>query len=384
LLTIIARSVHGLEWVSAEEIAGRLQSALPPTLARRAVTVRVPALHRGLLALRTVDDVFLEVGRIDDVGTTRDVPPALAKRLAHLNWDASLAALRTVRPVPPRPRFDVVASLEGRRSFNRFAVENAVGAVLASRLPGTYLERTSAGRQSGEPDVTVRLLVRGSTAVAALRLGTHPLHRRPYKVDTGPGTLHPPAAAALARLVNPTGAGLLLDPFCGDGTIAIEAASAYPRARVVASDIDPARLANAEANARRAAVEVALSAADAARVVVPGDGADAVVTNPPWDVAVDARGDLTGSLDRFWERLPTLLTGPGRVCLVTDEALDVPATLRSRGFRLGLQAKIRLAGRVSDLVLGTSPAGDAPVLDDGLAGWRRRAIAAGVVTGHGF
>jgi tRNA (guanine6-N2)-methyltransferase len=382
-VTILARSVHGLEWVAADEISSRFPSASDLRLARRELTFVLPALDRALLGLRTVDDTFVQVGSVESVGTARDVPPLLAQDLARLPFTQRLAQLRGVRDgIPGRPRFDVVASIEGRRNYNRFAVANAAGAALAPIFQGFYLERTSEGRQTGEPDLTVRIFLRGTAAVAALRLGRRPLHRRDYKQDTGPGTLHPPVAAALARLVADT--GVLIDPFCGDGTIAIESALSYPDALVVGSDLDPDRLAGARRNARRAQVTPLLVRADAANPPWRPGAVNAVVTNPPWNLAVEAGGQMQGTLDPLWRELPDLLSGEGRICAVTDASLEVPAALRRIGYAITLQPQIRLAGRVSHLVLGAPPGRAAPAIARGLADWRRRAIADGVITNEGF
>ena len=377
MTTILVRCVHGLEWVCADEVSSRLPMARDVRLARREVTLELPSVDSGLLDLRTVDDVFLTVGRLDDVGLTRAALPGLGRRLAELPLDTRAGELAAARPVPRRPRVDVVASVEGRRTYSRFDVETAVGPLVASRLGGSYLARTGEGPSPGEADLSVRLFLRGTMATAAIRLAARPLHRRPYKQDTGPGTLHPPVAAALARLAAAP-PGVLLDPFCGDGTIAIESALAFPTARVVGSDIDAARLANAARNARRAGVGPALIRADAAHPPLRPGAVAVVVTNPPWNLAVDAAGGLGSSLDEFWVRMGGPLAADGRVCAIVDEALDAPTTLRRLGLSLALATRIRIAGRVSHLVLyGAALGAD-------LARWRERAIAGGVVTETGF
>jgi 23S rRNA G2445 N2-methylase RlmL len=381
---VIARCVHGLEWVAADEIATRFPAAgSSAALARREVVFDLPRLDPALLDLRTVDDIFLLVGSVGEVGTAKDAVAPLARRLARLPWPERLAAARALRPVPDGAiRFDVVASLAGRRAYNRFAVENEVGAALAPVLGGTHEARTATGGPAGDPDLTVRVFVHDVVATAALRLGSRPLHRRAYKLDTGPGTLHPPAAAALARLAalaevaGPDGTSAAWDPFCGDGTIPIETALTYPAARVVATDLDPDRVAAANRNAARAGIDLAASVADAGRAL-PGP-VDAVLTNPPWNLAVDARGSLAGSMEPFWRRLPDLLTPTGRLCVVTDADLDVPGTLRRMGYRVALATLVRLAGRVSDVVLAAPPAAEPLHLPESLATWHHRAQTAGV------
>jgi len=384
MVTIIARSVRGLEWVAADEISAALPQARGLAMSSREITFRVPELAPPLLGLRTVDDVFVKVGRVSGVTPTKEGPSIAAPRIADLDWAGALAHLGMIRTIPPRPRLDVVASLEGRRNYNRFAVENAVGEMLARRLRGSYLARTSSGRQAGEPDLMIRVFVRGTEAVTATEVAAQPLHRRGYKQEAGAGTLHPPMAAALARLAHPAPASTVADPFCGDGTIAIETALSYPATRVLASDIDEVRLGHAEGNAARAGVSLTLCQADAARLPWPDQSIDAVITNPPWNIAVDARGLLRRSLDRFWRQMPRLLAPAGRLCLISDAQLDAPRQLRQMGYQLALATQVRLAGRVSHVLLCAPREQGLPRIPAGLADWRRRAVAGGVITEAGF
>jgi 23S rRNA G2445 N2-methylase RlmL len=388
----IARCVHGLEWLCADEISTAFPDVTGSGIDRREVTFTLPAIRPDVLRLATVDDVFVQAGCCAGVGTTKEAPALVARAFSRLPWAELSAQIEAVRPVPGAPLIDVVASLEGRRSYNRFAVECATGEVVAQALGGRYLARTAHGREPGEPDLTVRVFVRGDQAVAALRVSAVPAHRRAYKLNTAAGTLHPPVAAAMARLAvlpgEVTGAGVVLDPFCGDGTIPIEIALAVPGVRVLGSDADPDRLANARANAERAGVPVTWSQADAG-VLTAGlaehlaGPVGAIVTNPPWNLAVDAAGELARSLDAFWAQVPAVLAKDGRLVVLADADLDVPGTLRARGFSLGLVTGVRLAGRVCHLVLA-APAGTVPQLPPGAAAWRAGAIESGVLTSSGF
>jgi tRNA (guanine6-N2)-methyltransferase len=383
VVTIIGRSVRGLEWVAADEVSATLPEARGLAMAGREVTFTVAELAPPLLGLRTVDDVFAEVGRVAGAGPGKDSVAAVARGVGGLDWSTALARLGQVRSLPARPAIDVVVSLAGRRGYNRFAVEHAAGETLARRLGGAYLPRTSGGRPAGRPDLVVRVFVRGTEAVAAVRLAADPLHRRGYKRDAGAGTLHPPAAAALARLAAPA-AGTAADPMCGDGTIAIETALSCPGTRVLASDIDPGRLGAAGRNAARAGARLAVCRADAGRLPWAGGSVEALITNPPWQVAVEARGRLRGSLGEFWRDVPRVLTPGGRLCLIADAQLGTPGLLPRLGYQLALAAQVRLAGRVSHVLLCAPPGRDPVCLPDGLARWRHRALAAGVVTETGF
>jgi 23S rRNA G2445 N2-methylase RlmL len=176
----------------------------------------------------------------------------------------------------------------------------------------------------------------------------------------------------------------ILDPFCGDGTIVIEAALSVAGLNATGTDIDPARLAHAQSNADRAGVTVELRVADAGGSSrrAPLTRVQRVVTNPPWNLAVDARGSLRHSLDRFWRRLPELLAPAGCAVLLTDETLDIPTLLDRLGYQTPLAVRIRLAGRISHLILCATD--HVPALSPGLRLWRDRAAATSVITAGGF
>lgn len=380
---IIARSVHGLEWVCACEVAGLTGTDGGLHLGRREVRFSVPAVSPDLLGVRTADDIFVERATVGGIGAAKDDLSALGRAAARLDWQSALRDVAAARPVPEQPSFDVVASIEGRRNYNRFAVERAVGAAVAEAGGWTFLERGPAGLAGTEPDITVRVFLRGLHATITTRLDATPLHRRAYKTSTGPGTLHPPVAAALALIAAPQ-TGQLLDPFCGDGTIAIEAALTRRGLRVMASDIDQRRVDNARRNARQAGVEIDLSVADAGTVVGSLTNIDAVITNPPWNLAVEASGRLRASSAGFWDSLPAVLSESGVLCSITDADLEIPRQIAHRRWTVTLEQQLRLAGRVAHLLLAAPPGARVRALSGELARWRRRALDDGIITDTGF
>ena len=379
---VIVRCLHGLEWVAAAEVDRVIGASGVVRMRRREVLVDAEQVGPEVLGLRCADDAFVEVGTVGSVGVTKAALPDLAHGAARLDWSHALDAVRRVRGTTPGGAFDCVVSVEGKRSYSRFDTEAVVGRVLTSRLGRHFVERRPGSPPPKATDLTIRIFLRQDSASFALRLGTRPLHRRAYKLATGPGTLHPPLAAALVAVAGPLGGLTVLDPFCGDGTLAIEAGLAFPSAHVTASDIDPERLANAATNSARAGVSVELSRADA------GQGgsrvADVLLTNPPWNVTVDAAGDLRRAMDDFWS-VAAIVTGrSGRVCLVADADLEVPAELHRRGFAVALQPRLRVAGRIVHAVLAAGPGGDRPLLTPDLAAWRQEAMRVGVVSDTGF
>ena len=374
-MRFLARTVRGTEWIAAAEI-----DALPVQNIRLAQReIRFSATDARVLDLRTVDDLFLLVADLDGVGHTKDVVALLAARVASLDWAGALSDLRSLRSLRAEPAFDVVASFIGRRNFNRFTCEDAVGAALSSVLGGRFVSRSGVDGPSAPVDLTVRVFLDGTRATIALRVAAAPLHRRPYKNRAERGTLHPPLAAALGLLLGP--APVVADPFCGDATIAVELLRRDAGVQVLASDLDPARMTNALANAADSSTAPMLVCADAGALPWRSHTVDAVATNPPWNLAVDATGLLRHGLDPLWPELRRVLTGSGRLAIVADAEMSMPKTLLAQGYSCPLAQQIRLAGRVSDLIL----AGPADTrLPAGLGRWRDRALAESIMTESGF
>lgn len=434
-LRLTARCVRGLEWLVAAEVAdvaGFSATGTAPgiVLAERQVSFTAAQIDGGWLRLRTADDVLLDLGTLRGIDHTRAAVGELSRQLARIDFAAGLDIVRRVRsagqagardgvPVPvrsrgsqeteteteasrargrqaDRPAFDVVASLLGRRNYNRFAVEDAAGEVVAKAVGARYVSRNpaagsrraieAAGSDLTKSDFTVRLSLRGDEAEVALRLSPRPLHRRPWKLDTGPGTLHPPLAAALALIAAADVVTTAFDPFCGDGTIAVETAHAFPGAKILAADLDADRLRNARANALRsgAGARIGFVRADAGRSAWTSGVFDLLVTNPPWNRAVGAAGTLADTLDPFWRSVPEALTAHGRICTLADADLDVPSSLRRAGYTVALAQAIRLAGRVSHVILAAPPLAAEVRLPAALEHWREQAIKSGIVSDAGF
>nr|BFE48475.1 hypothetical protein GCM10017745_19020 [Saccharothrix mutabilis subsp. capreolus] len=367
-MRLLARTVRGVEAVAAREVAG--VGVVESSGHREVWFSAVPG--PAVLGLRCVDDVFLVAAVVDGIGRARADLRSLAGAMASVDvWEV----VRTLADFGAE-RFwstvDVSASFLGRRNFTRYDVEDAVGEPVAAALGVPYHGRRG-GRVPPAGGLSWRVTLAGDRAVVGLRIAAQPLHRRGYRRVSRPGALHPPVAAAMLRLAGlpaRTGAAgwRVVDPFCGTGTIAIEAAHLHAAALGV--DIDPAAIAAATANtppappppappagaspaaapppaaippaaaAPTAATPTAPAAAapttapptatsaaglparvgwvvgDAGRLPVAGGSVELVVGNPPWGRQVAVRG----SADRFWREVRRVLVPGGRAVLLVHDA----------------------------------------------------------------
>ncbi len=190
-------------------------------------------------------------------------------------------------------------------------------------------EKTQRRPSVDKEDADVRLFMHLANDKAAvyLDMSGDPLHRRGYRTETGEAPLRETLAAALLRMSGWDRQSLLLDPMCGSGTIAIEAAmwsaniapglsrdrfgferwanfddekadelkvlrgelrrgASGNSPRIVASDIDEEVLALAKRNARAAGIRLAFRNQSILDLQAPGPSGT-VVTNPPYGVRLE-------------------------------------------------------------------------------------------------
>lgn len=347
-----ARCVMGLEWVVAAE--AMLQGAQDVHCAHRDVVFSSPP---GGVDLRGADDVFEVWGTLSGLDHTRATlarfaSPGRALGRPPLRAPQGAAGLR------------VSVSSLGRRNYNRYEVEEALGAVLARRLGLRLLD----SRQPPPPGAMwCRVHLSGSQAIVGLRRGEQPLHRRPWRTDADSGALHPPVAACMALLAQITPGQQVLDPFAGSGTLLVEAAGRQPAADFRGCELRRERTAAARAHAQQARVSIGVSTGDAARL--PAGVADVILSNPPWGRAVSLGGEAAGR--PLHEVLLAPLRRGGRAVVLADQALTLPARIAPAQLRLS--TVLRVSGRLADLlVIGGSGAFEPGPVGTHLAkAWRR-------------
>ena len=286
----VLRSLAGLEPVVAAEVALRLDRVAeqigPRELVLSVPSAEAAAVARGVVALSTVDDAFLEVASTGAVGGKLADLDEIADLARGVRSDASAELVLGWRQggTSASGLLDVTASVLGRRRYSRFDVEDLVGSVLSPVRGAVYRSR-SEGASGITPTLSYRVTVDQRRTALLLRLAAQPLHRRPYWHESRPGALHPPLAAAMALLADLGAAGVVLDPFCGSGTIAIETALLLQgTGLVVASDIDAEAARVTWRNAIEGAqVCVRTVCCDIGALAFRQGSIDRVISNPPWD-----------------------------------------------------------------------------------------------------
>ena len=312
----------GLEPLTLAEVA-RLgvanPKAVPGGVACTATWPQVWALN---LHLRTATRVLVRVARFDADGFD-----SLIRGLRRVDWSVWF---------PADTALSVSASSSGSKLFHTDAVIERVMAV----VPHGEMD-------GGGPPVDLLVRIVGNAVTLSLNSSGDALHRRGWRVEVGKAPMRETLAAALIMASGWDGKAPLVDPFCGSGTIPIEAmmmarrmppgrhrsfgfthwpsfdearwkrlldgADADVLARVgilIGSDRDEGVINAARGNAQRAGVAEAVSFEHrpVSSMTAPSGRPGWVVTNPPYGHRV-GDDDLRNLYDRFSSVLTARFAG---------------------------------------------------------------------------
>jgi len=343
--TFFARSLRGLEWLSAAEIEVDLDAVVLEVW-HREIVFRAPA-DPAVLKLGSIDDLFLLCGTIDDIDRRRTSLARLAEGLRQLPLVRSLATIESLRPIRRASGFEVIGSFLGRRNFNRAEIEYSAGTAIAEITGMPFHDHDDVA--SSQRDVSWRIHMRDNQAVVGLRAALRPLHRRDYRVSSTPGALHPPVAYAMSMLSGAHPGCNILDPCCGSGTLLIEATRMSPGAIAIGSDIDRNVLLAAASNGANARCRWVQ--ADLGRLPYRDGAADCVLANLPWGRTVQAKGTIQGNLSLAVDEAMRVLAPGGNLVLLSPSGQPIAS---NRGALLWSIA-IRLSGHWANIQILSAP-----------------------------
>jgi precorrin-6B methylase 2 len=150
-----------------------------------------------------------------------------------------------------------------------------------------------------------------------LTMGARPASCRDARFDYRkadiPASIHPTLAAAAVRLLPGGGADIILDPFCGSGTLLAERAIRGPYGKLIGTDIEWSALQAARKNLD-GFKRVSLIQTDATQFAIQS-GVDGVCSNPPYGQRVGNTAQAR-AISRALDELAWKALRPGGVMVV--------------------------------------------------------------------
>ncbi len=351
--------------------------------------------YRALLWSRLASRILLSLGDVD--ATSADT---LHAGVTALPWEDHVRAEGTIA-------IDSAGVNEALRNtqFTTVRVKDAI----ADRFREKFGQRPSV--ETTAPDLRINVVVRGTTARISIDLSGEPLHRRGYR-EPGVQVAAPMKETLAAAVLEVAGwreiaahGGAFIDPMCGSGTLAIEAAlmagdvapgltrerwgfdhwlghdaaawdELVSRAKskrdrglaklppITASDSDARSVEIAQACVRRAGLDghVTVACAPLDQTVRPeGFSAGLVACNPPYGERLSERAELRGLYAQMTRHLSAEFSGWALAVISSDEDLARGLGLAPRHVHELFNGRIPAPVSVFDLRAGdVSQAPEAP------------------------
>ncbi len=281
-----------------------------------------------------------------------------------VRWDEFVAPGATVR---------LRVTCRKSRLYHSDAVAQRVGDAIKRRVMGVSISGAKGGADDDADDETPGspaqlFLVRFQNDVCTISVDSSGelLHRRGYRLATAKAPLRETLAAAMLLAVGYDGSVPLMDPMCGAGTIAIEAAliarriapgitrgfsceqwpgapgkkfaglradargEALPRtsSAIVASDRDAGAAAATLSNAERAGVTGDLEIRRGALSgITPPAGPGLLIANPPYGVRASSGTDVRNLYAQLGNVARTKCAGWTLAFLSADRAMEAQVKL---------------------------------------------------------
>jgi putative N6-adenine-specific DNA methylase len=340
-----AAAAPGLEAITAAELRG-LGISGAPSPGGVSFSGERAELYRANLWLRTASRVLVRLGAFHAAAFAE-----LRKKAGRLEWEK---VLRPGQPVA------IHATCHKSKLYHSGGVAERVAGAISDRLgQPPVLEKGSEEAESAGAQLIVVRLVSDQVTISLDSSGGL-LHQRGYRLATGKAPLRETLAAGMLLASGWDRRAPLIDPFCGAGTIAIEAALlatniAPGRARrfafmdwpdndaglwqrllqaaaqaethaapvIWASDRDAGAIDAARANAERAGAGalIEFTRRTISELAAPA-GPGWVVTNSPYGHRLAERHDLRDLYARFGQVLRQRCAGWRVAQLSSDPRLD--------------------------------------------------------------
>lgn len=216
--------------------------------------------------------------------------------------------------IPLGSTFRVTCERVGSHEFTSIDVQRIAGQALVDKY-GRKVDLKN-------PETIVRVDVTHNLCITGIQRTKTSLRIRYQRVFQHYSALNPVIAYAMLRIAGVKSGDSILDPFCGGGTILIEAAQVWSDLDLTGVDVSPKSIEGAWKNAEAAGVKdkVKFIVGDARRLekVLPqGWKVDKVASNLPFGIRSGRLRVIPLIYTDFLRSLKRFLEGDSRVCLLT-------------------------------------------------------------------
>jgi len=213
--------------------------------------------------------------------------------------------------IPIKKNFAVRCYREGKHNFKSKNVEASLGEVIFERGHKVNLEK---------PETTVYAEIIQNTCIIGI-LHKKDMQKRKYKVRLNPASINACLAAAMIRLAETKPQHVLVDPFCKDGVIVIEAALMGIK-KVYGLDESMNNVKNARINSQMAKINISIGKAeiDWLDTKFEKNSVDRIITNPPFPARHKNKAEVEKTTKELLNQAKYVLKPEGLLVTVTQDS----------------------------------------------------------------
>ncbi len=264
-MNLLLTTCFGIEDVVEKELKEKDEKSKVIEKRKGRVIVEVSDLEK-VFSMRSVHHV-IKLLSIFNFNNLKEIK----QKLSEIDFSAELRETEKFRITSER------VSISKQHDFTSLDLQREAGEVIVTK----YKKKVDLKNF----DTEIRVDVIDDVCYVGIQLTKESLHKRGYRVFAHSAALKPSLAYAMLRIVDLKKKDTLLDPMCGGGTIAIEAAIAINPRKIFASDKNANYVKGAKKNAEKAGVldKITFAVKDIKEMGWVGE-VDKIVTNPPFGV----------------------------------------------------------------------------------------------------
>lgn len=242
--------------------------------------------------------------------------------------------------LPIKKNFVVRCYREGEHSFRSKNIESKVGEIIFKKGHKVKLKN---------PETTIYVeIIQNSCIIGVLH--KKDMQKREYRIRPCAASINACLAAAMIRIAKCQKNHLIVDPFCKDGIIIIEAAL-KGITKVYGFDESLNNVKNARINTQLAKTNIDISKAEADWLDTKFDkgSVDRIITNPPFPAKHKNRLEIEKTTKEFMHQAKYVLRNQGIVVIATQDSELIDRYAKENGFKLIKELKVEIGESIYKL-----------------------------------
>jgi predicted RNA methylase len=163
-----------------------------------------------------------------------------------------------------------------------------------------------------------------------------------------PGELSPQLAWLLCHIADLKHGEIVIDPFCGYGSIPQAACKHFPIKKILASDIDPRciKITGSKSGLLKECCEILEADFHSIMNYIPSAQADAIVTDPPWGMYKETPLPLQTLYNEILEVFSRVLKNKGRAVILSAAEKELETAVeKNQAFSIKGKIPILVSGK---------------------------------------